>query len=297
MYEAPTHSKVIGRIAELRLHELPVLPAVVVRLMSQSPDSEELFDEVLDVARQEPGFALRVVRMANSAMSSPASPIETLERAVVRLGANHVADLLTTVAITRVFVPRTVGERSMWRHAIEVATASQAMIRSNPVEGISPEHAYLAGLLHDIGRFVLFDQASDLIQKVDDLSWTTPHELIEAEREVCGTDHAEVGSQVCAHWSVPESIVSIVKNHHRPLDEVGSALLAVVEQADWLSVWWRSHGETEDALKPLQEDIPPDLVASIAHAPRLTAVAIAQLRPEAIEASERAARALGLVRR
>ena len=282
---------------ELLLHELPVLPSVVVRLMSLSPDSDDLFDEVLEVARQEPGFALRVVRMANSVMSSPVSPIDTLERAVARLGASHVADLLTTVAITRVFVPRSVGERGMWRHAIEVATVSHAIVKRRRMEGTSPEQAYLAGLLHDIGRFVLFDQATDLIQQVDDLSWTTPVELIEAERVVCGTDHAEVGSQVCSHWSVPDKIVSIVKNHHQPLDQGSSPLLAVVEQADWLSVWWRSHGSTDEPLEPFQMALSPDLIASLCRTNPFTAADLSALRSEAIEASDHAASALGLLKR
>lgn len=56
---------------EVRLGELPVLPAVMVRLMSLSPQSEELFEEVLAVAQEDPGFALRVMHIANSAMSSP----------------------------------------------------------------------------------------------------------------------------------------------------------------------------------------------------------------------------------
>ena len=162
---------------ELRLGELPVLPAVVVRLMSLSPQSEDLFEEVLAVAQEDPGFALRVMHIANSAMSSPASRIETLERAVARLGAAHVADLVTTVAMTRVFVPRTPAEKDLWRHAIEVATACRTIIRRHPVNGVSAEQGYLAGLLHDIGHFIMIDQAPSFIQAVDALGSTTPAEL------------------------------------------------------------------------------------------------------------------------
>ena len=102
---------------EVRLGELPVLPAVMVRLMSLSPQSEELFEEVLAVAQEDPGFALRVMQIANSAMSSPVADPD-LGAGCCPSGAAHVADLVTTVAMTRVFVPRTPQEKDLWRRRL-----------------------------------------------------------------------------------------------------------------------------------------------------------------------------------
>ncbi|MGA3218575.1 MAG: HDOD domain-containing protein [Acidimicrobiales bacterium] len=279
---------------KLRLGELPVLPAVVLRLMSLSPQSEELFEEVLAVAQEDPGFALRVMHIANSAMSSPASRIETLERAVARLGAAHVADLVTTVAMTRVFVPRTPAEKDLWRHAVEVATACRAIIRRHPVNGVSAEQGYLAGLLHDIGHFIMIAQAPWSVQAVEALGSTTPAELIEAEREVCGTDHTELGAQVCAYWSVPERIVFVVKDHHRSIADVPSPLLAALKQADWLSVWRHSHVGGNNPVEALQLAIPDGEMAAVPDAPRLTAAELVRLLPEVSEASTRTVAALGL---
>ncbi len=279
---------------EFRLEELPVLPAVVIRLMSLSPQSEELFEEVLAVAQEDPGFALRVMHIANSAMSSPTSRIETLERAVARLGAAHVADLVTTVAMTRVFVPRTPAEKDLWRHAIEVATACRAIIRRHPVSGVSAEQGYLAGLLHDIGHFILIDQVPSFVQAIDALGLTTPAELMAAEREVCGTDHAEIGAQVCAYWSVPERIVSVVKDHHRSIADVPSPLLAGLKQADWLSVWRHSHAGGNNPIEALQLAIPDHEISAAPDAPRLTAAELVRLLPEVSEASTRTVAALGL---
>jgi HD-like signal output (HDOD) protein len=112
-----------GSVGELAVDELPVLPGVVVRLMGLSPESDQLFEEVLNIASEDPALALRVIRTANSPLSAPRSPVETIEGAIARLGANHVAELVTTVAIARVFVPRSPGETELWLHAIEVATA------------------------------------------------------------------------------------------------------------------------------------------------------------------------------
>jgi HD-like signal output (HDOD) protein len=62
---------------DLAVDDLPVLPAVVVRLMAMSPESDQFFEEVLTIASADPGLALRVIRTANSPMSAPRSPVET----------------------------------------------------------------------------------------------------------------------------------------------------------------------------------------------------------------------------
>jgi len=282
---------------DLAVDELPVLPGVVVRLMSLTPESEQFFEEVLTVASEDPGLALRVIRTANSPMSAPRSPITSLEAAVARLGAKHVADLVTTVAIARVFVPRTAGETDLWLHAVEVATACRALVEHLHVEGVTPEHAYLAGLLHDIGRFILFDQAPEFIQAVDDLAWTTRDELIQAEQQICGIDHAKLGGRVCAHWDVPEPILTIVRHHHDTLADIPNParpLLATVKAADWLSIWLRTGDETYNMIDTVRRDL-PELELLFTHTvPGALTMELATLLPTVRAASNRAAQHLGL---
>ena len=217
-----------------------------------------------------------------------------MERAVPRLGAAHVADLVTTVAMTRVFVPRTPAEKDLWRHAIEVATACRAIIRCHPVNGVSAEQGYLAGLLHDIGHFILIDQVPSFFQTVDALGSTTPAELIAAKREVCGTDHAKLGARCVPTGRYRERIVSVVRDHHRSIADVPSPLLAGLKQADWLSVWRHSHAGGNNPIEALQLAIPDHEISAAPDAPRLTAAELMRLLPEVSEASTRTVAALGL---
>ncbi len=282
---------------DLAFDELPVLPSVVVRLMSLRPESEQFFEEVLTVASEDPGLALRVIRTANSPMSAPRSPITSLDAAVARLGANHIADLVTTVAIARVFIPRTPGETELWLHAIEVATACRILVEHLHVDDVAPEHAYLAGLLHDIGRFILFDQAPEFIQAVDDLAWTTPDELLQAEQQICGIDHAKLGGRVCAHWDVPEPILTIVKNHHQQVAAVSRparALLATVKVADWLSIWHRGHDDAADMTDAARHDLTELELLSTHRSVDAVTIELANLLPTVRAASNQAARNLGL---
>jgi len=294
----PERRRVARPGREVEVDQLPVLPGVVVRLMSLSPQSERFFEEVLAISSEDPALALRVIRSANSPVSAPRSPVDTLEGAIARLGATHVTDLVTTVAVARVFIPRTPGETDLWLHAIEVATACRLLVERQRIEGVTTGHAYLAGLLHDIGRFVLFDQSPQFIHAVDDLAWSTPGELIEAERQVCGIDHAALGGRVCAHWDVPERIQTVVHHHHQPLADTPEAarpLLGVVQLADWLSIWHRGHPDADDLSEALAHVLPDIAPTATSHNLRDAASGLAQLLPAMVAASTHAAQDLGLL--
>jgi putative nucleotidyltransferase with HDIG domain len=248
--------------AELKLDHLPVLPGVVVRLMDLSPGSDSYFDEVLRVSAEDPGLAVRVIHAANSALSAPRQPIETLQGAVARLGATHIGSLVTAVAMTRVFVPDSPAVVDLWLHAVEVGTTCRLVVANNPF-GVDQHHAYLCGLLHDIGRFVMFAHAPDAVRDTDEGGWANPAELVAAECEAFGFDHTEIGQQVCARWSIPRRIAAVIHEHHRPLTleppvSADQRLTAIVQIADRLSVLSRT-GE----LEPVAEDRPA-LVALLA---------------------------------
>ena len=231
---------------EVKLDQLPVLPAVVTRLMSLSPGSDGYFEEVLSISSEDPALAVRVIHAANSALSAPRQPIETLQGAVARLGAAHIGQLVAAMAVKEVFVPHSQGEVDLWIHAVEVATACRLMVASAPF-GVDQHHAYLCGLLHDIGRFVMFDQLPEHLRGVDAPGWTTPSEYIAIESELFGFDHADIGQRLCMKWSIPKRIASVVHDHHRrqemqPPVPADARLVALVQIADRLSVQSRRGG-------------------------------------------------------
>ena len=240
---------------DLKLQQLPVLPAVVVRLMGLAPTSEGYFEEVLSISSEDPALAVRVIHAANSALSAPRQPIETLQGAIARLGATHIGNLVATLAVTQVFEPKTRGEVDLWVHAVEVAACCR-LVAANAPFGVDQHTAYLCGLLHDIGRFVLSEQAPDTLPGIEDLGWEPPGTLVAAEHRVFGSDHAEIGHRLCTKWSIPKRIAAVVRDHHHPLELKAPVppedrLVAVVQMADRLSVLART-----GALAGIEADRP-----------------------------------------
>lgn len=226
-----------------KLDQLPMLPGVIARLMVLDKNDVGYFDEILKLSQEDPAFATRLLRLANSASLASVSPITTLQQAIMRIGTHQIANLIMTMTVMRVFIPTTKSQRNLWIHAIQVAVAARTIARMNQAFKVDPEQAYLCGLLHDIGRFVQFEGAPDELGRVDESNWTTPQELVEVEKALCGFDHAELGWHACQKWYLPELISTVVREHHHyppsaTLVKESSLLnlIQVVQQADSLSV-------------------------------------------------------------
>lgn len=200
------------------------------RLSSPSPVVAgvlELLDDVSTPVRliaariaQSPELAARVLKLANSAHF--AEPVVTLERAVVRIGERPLRALLLAATTYRLLegsldvynLPR----MALLRHSGE--TAAMAQIVARRISSALAPQAYLAGLLHDLGKPIIADAVGDLAGDAPDtgsLSW---------ERRLFGTDHARVAAWVGRRWSLPEELCAAIETHHsrtapeRPLDRI-----------------------------------------------------------------------------
>jgi len=229
---------------EKQLDDLPLLPSVIVHLLGLDPNGETFFEQVLELAEADPTFALRIIRLSNSASSSPVNPIKTLHAAMTRLGVRSVMGLVTSMSAIRVFLPTTAGEKNIWLHSVQVASSARIIAQKLNIRNVNPEQAYLCGLMHDIGRFVLFDKAIDELNRVDEIGWDSPKKLVDTEHEIFGFDHADIGARVCKKWGLPQFIIDVVSHHHsHNLKDISSRdpkdddLVRIVQLADNLSIF------------------------------------------------------------
>jgi HD-like signal output (HDOD) protein len=229
-----------AREIALQVDTLPLLPSVLVRVLSLDPESDAYFDQLVELASREPNLAVRLLRYANSAMSAPGRPIHTLQQAAMRIGTQECTHLVTALAVARVFVPSTPAQRDLWRHSLLVAHCSRLVARWACNRREARELSYIAGLLHDIGRFAMFNVASADLLKVSEADWASPAELLATEEQLLGYDHAQLGGLVCERWQMPELLTQVVRLHHRnPLPDVEGAVmeqLRIVRLADAVAV-------------------------------------------------------------
>lgn len=218
------------------LEELPVLPAVVGQMMSLDKQSDSYFEDVQAIIESDPTFAIRTLAAANSASAAGQARVSTINGAITRIGSQSVSNLILGAGVIKVFTPRDAWEKSLWRHALQVAHVAQALAVQLGDVKVAPAAAYAIGLLHDVGRFIMFAEAPEVLRQVDESDWNTGEELMALEREKFGIAHAEVGAVACEHWGMSKLVCSVIGNHHGEIgslsDEV-SIMTALIQLADY----------------------------------------------------------------
>ncbi len=235
---------------QAQLGELPVLPSLVMRLVTLDMDSEQAFDEVVSIAEQDPTFASRVLALANSASMAPSVEIHSIAQAVSRIGAWKIAELVASMALMDVFVPRGEAGKALWIHSLETAVAARTLARLQQADGtrgtVNPQEAYLLGLLHDIGRLTMLQlgdaAACELAMTIDEGA-ANGTLLVANERGLLGYDHAELGGLAAERVGLPARLCELIRRHHDAGEETAEAnlgeaagLLRLVQMADAYSV-------------------------------------------------------------
>lgn len=204
--------------------KLPVMPAAAGRLLKKSAEDTSVFD-LESIAGSDPVLAGRLLSAANSAFFGFTSEVRDLKQAILRLGVPLSRKALMDAAFGPLFASSTLAE--LWKHSKLVAATAHELAGEC---GYDQEVAYVAGLLHDIGRLVMHRcPQDDKVKEVDFLVSGFPR--VYAETLVYGTDHATIGGQLLKAWGLPADIVDSVANHHSP-EKTDSILAAILYLAE-----------------------------------------------------------------
>lgn len=282
------------------LDSLPMLPGVVTRLLSLDREDNEYFEKLLPLAQQDPAFALRIIRLANSPVFRSYEAIDDLQTAITRVGTYRVAALITSLAVMEIFVPNEKDARNLWLHSIQVAITARNLAQKSP--SVDPSEAYLCGLMHDIGRFVLFSVATGDVRSIDESGWETPQQLIDVELQVLGINHADLGWCVCRKWMMPEKVCKVVQAHHSPdLGSVAASdgplagLIRLIQVADHFSVLLITTADFGQRTPQGQLDLIQDRVMdTVGKGLTVTAGQLQQMAAGVLSESKEQCQALGL---
>lgn len=193
---------------------LPPLPGGVSNLLKLSHGDPGYFEKASEIIRSDPAMVTQILKVANSARYSGEGPVDTLDRAVMRVGIKMVVAELTTSHLTRTFTPKHECLGELWLLNILGGAICRTLAERTPSLGLPPETAYTYGLLHDVGRFVMVllypESMSELLAE-------DPHmvyDLARREEEVFGFNHCTVGRLVGNRWRFPQELTLIMGGHH-----------------------------------------------------------------------------------
>ncbi len=183
------------------------LPDVARKLYDLSRDVNASYDRIANVAAQDPQIAARLIHLANTSYYQRDKPADTLRDAVFRIGLGAIQTMLILPALEKRLVRDEVSTK-LWRHSRVVAAVMPFLAG---LAKVRPDPAMLAGLLHDVGRIVLWlELGKDKLMGpfVEDLGDVL---------------HESLGGELARRWAFPEAVVAAVEHHHAPdPDRAGS---------------------------------------------------------------------------
>lgn len=202
-----------------RSYELAPLSPTLVKLAELISDPNADIQAVVKTLSLDPSLAGAVLRQANSARFGGRSEIATVKDAVVRLGPGTILGLATQAGV-RQTADRSLpqygfSEGDFWRHCCAASYAVDALRKQ--IRSPIPAAASTAALLHDIGKLAMAQFLSaDVLKSIWHSRNDAGHSRNEAEREILGVDHAEVGGLIAQHWRLPDLIRLGITHHHEP---------------------------------------------------------------------------------
>jgi putative nucleotidyltransferase with HDIG domain len=217
---------VIDRIRNLR--DLPTLPHILVKLMAACNDENGCLGDIVGILKNDPSLCTKVLKMVNSAYYGLGNRVDGIDQAVAYLGTDAVKNIAVCSAVYQAFNSckgdRAFNLKLFWWHSLKCALLSR--IFAKELAYGSPEEAFVAGLLHDIGKLVLWinfsEEYTELIKRGE-----RPPEMIQTSERQLGASHSQIGAWLLDRWKFHSFVSDSILYHHEPLGRIEHAPLLV----------------------------------------------------------------------
>ena len=236
------------------LTELVSLPEVSLRVSQMVNNEDCTAAEVGNVISQDAALAARLLKIANSPFYGLSSKVDTISRAVTILGLKQIRDLVLSTSATRAFkgIPTDlVSVEDFWHHSLYCGLLAQEL--GDVCSKSRSESLFIAGLLHDIGQLIMFHKLPQQMHAalLRTVQGEPTLELYQAEREIIGFDHTQVGEALAISWNLPRNLQECIANHHQPEEaKMFPVQVALVHIANAIaSLPFMEHSEITQALQ------------------------------------------------
>jgi len=216
------------------LKSLPTLPTIVAKLNEIVDDEETTAISLGKIIEKDQVLTSKLLRMVNSSFFGFPQRISTVSNAIVLLGFNVIKTLVVTSSIFEVMQSSDIG---LWEHSLGCAACAGILARRRRIH--NPEEVSTAALIHDIGKVVIRAEMPEDYSKIMDLVLTKDIPMREAEEEILGVQHGEIGKWLSIEWNLPDRLSIPIGFHHHPGDAPDfKEIVAIIHVSDILIRAW-----------------------------------------------------------
>lgn len=197
--------------------QIPSLPSIFYSVVQAINDPDSTLEEIGDIVASDVALTTQVLKVVNSSYFGFADYIETLPHALNVIGIDQLSNIVLATSVMSQFkgIPEDfVTMKSFWAHSIACGLAAREIAKF----GMSKikETLYVGGMIHDIGSLIIYKEIPELAREALERCNNWGQKLVDAEKNVMGFDHTEVGNALLSRWELSEIFKEMAFYHHAP---------------------------------------------------------------------------------
>ena len=213
------------------------IPQIVFKILRMVREDKYSLQDIADEVKQDQVISAKLLKLCNSAFFNKKIQADSIDRGLVMLGEKQLVQVVMSAAFEDFFTGNRKGysqcKGGLYNHAIGTAMISEKLAQI--AQCAQPDIAYTAGLLHDIGKVVLDQYMGQAYPFFYRRTQIDNEKLFLAEKDTFGITHDDIGAMLAKEWSLPDSLIDSIKNHHNPDNAFSDqVLVSIVYLADLL---------------------------------------------------------------
>jgi len=237
-------SKITLEQLAAKVDDIPAFPQTVINIMELLREPRSAAIDIEREIMKDQGLTTKVLKMANSAFYSGRRQVKTVVDATVLLGFDTVQALVLASTVGKVMERELKGysyeRNALWRQSQISAIMARTIAKKSRFG--NPDIAYTAGLLKDIGKVILDEYVHESYSEILDRISHETISYVNAEEEVLGFNHGQVGGKVVEKWNLPQELSEAIEYHHKPFEAfMNIELVSIVHVSDGLVMMMGLH--------------------------------------------------------
>ena len=206
---------------------MPPFPAVILKVLQLLNDPNASPDAIQKKILLDPSLTSLFLKVANSALYAVSNEVTTIHYAIRLIGYDTARMLLMAYMSKKIFsYGSSMIKGVLWKHAVSSAIFAQKIAEKH--RQVNLEEAFIAALLHDIGKGVLLKNKPHEYEKITEIVTNENKLSVDVEQDALGFSHIEVGYLLMKKWNFPERIVEALIHHHDAMEYSGDNVLVPI---------------------------------------------------------------------
>lgn len=222
-----------------KVKDIPMLPDRINRIIKITEDPDSTIEDLEKEILLDQSLTSKILRLANSTHYGYPRKINTISQATILLGFKTIKSIVLASTVSKMMAKELkgygLGKNDLWTQSQTCAIISRYIAKDVGFNG--PETAYIGGLLRDIGKTIINYYVEKEYNTITNRVQFGKVSFLEAEEEILGFNHAQVGEKIAERWNFPQELVEAIGLHHNPeTSTIDPKLVSIVHIADSITM-------------------------------------------------------------